>query len=253
MRWMSRIVVASAVIGSSLVSAQPTNPPKPVPVKPTKPVMPEYKPPVGAVVMPCLVRAELESVVVGANNVAMKVVLKNIGSTAATVSLGSNCGARFTVSGEPASTCPPSPCRPAPIKTVTIAAKSSLPLGTLKVSGKGNTCRAPMPDGSTMFQAVVVTDPPQRQVCSGAVLHVIKDPKTHKLRKAALTDPEIHPAPAPQPAPPKPAPIKVKPKPKKPCPACGIGCPNGAPSSKVDANGCSVCACEDLREGLVAP
>ena len=42
---------------------------------------------------------------------------------------------------------------------------------------------------------------------------------------------------------------KTSPAPKKAkhCPACGIGCPNGVPSSKVDANGCPVCACEDLR------
>jgi hypothetical protein len=41
--------------------------------------------------------------------------------------------------------------------------------------------------------------------------------------------------------------VKAKPKQaRKPCPACGIGCPHGVPSSKVDENGCSVCACEDF-------
>jgi hypothetical protein len=47
------------------------------------------------------------------------------------------------------------------------------------------------------------------------------------------------PAPAPH--------VKAKPRhAKKPCPACGIGCPNGRPSSKVDENGCPACACEDF-------
>jgi hypothetical protein len=49
-------------------------------------------------------------------------------------------------------------------------------------------------------------------------------------------------APAPPPV------VKAKPKqPKRnPCPACGIGCPRGTPSSKVDKNGCPVCRCEDF-------
>jgi hypothetical protein len=47
------------------------------------------------------------------------------------------------------------------------------------------------------------------------------------------------------PAPPPVVTKKPKQAKKKPCPACGIGCPHGRPSSKVDKNGCPVCACED--------
>jgi hypothetical protein len=48
-----------------------------------------------------------------------------------------------------------------------------------------------------------------------------------------------------------PSPSKPRHAAHQPCPACGIGCPHGVPSSAVDANGCTVCACEDTRP--VAP
>lgn len=223
MRWL----VLVALAGGSTAYAEPD--------------IEARKPPVGAIAKPpCTVRAELVPVV-AANRVSLKVVLKNSGSKPATFSLAAACGARFSVSGEPAVTCPPSPCRAAPTKTFTVGAKKSLVLGTTRIAAKGGQCRAPMPDGSTFFQAVVSTDPYEPSVCSGAQVHVIKDAKTGRLRKAALTAPVVSPS---DPLAPSPSPPVTKPK---QCPACGIGCPHGMPSQKVDANGCRVCACEDLR------
>lgn len=98
----------------------------------------------------------------------MKVVLKNTRTTPATISLGSRCGARYKLAGEPAVTCPPSPCRAVPPKTVTIGANKKLVLATVKVLSKGDSCRAPMPSGSTIFRASV---PPTRskRTCAPAV------------------------------------------------------------------------------------
>lgn len=182
-----------------------------------------YAEPDGSKSGQCVVKAELQPVV-GATSVTMKVVLKNTSPSSVTLDLNAKCGARFMVRGEPANTCPPSPCRAAPAQTVTIGAKKSLTLGTVKIVAKGSNCRPSMPDGMTSFQAAVFSE--STDVCSGAAVDIWKDAKTGKLSK---TKPSTKPS-----------------KPKKPCPACGIGCPNGMPSSKVDANGCSVCACEDF-------
>lgn len=58
----------------------------------------------------------------------------------------------------------------------------------------------------------------------------------------APLDAPIDAAPAVHHAPPPPRP----PAPPKHCSPCAFGCPNGVPSSEVDANGCRVCRCEEL-------
>ncbi|MFN0245488.1 MAG: hypothetical protein ACKV2T_01185 [Kofleriaceae bacterium] len=203
----------------------------------------------GAVVEPppCTVFAELVPIVSG-RTASLRVVLKNTARTPTTVTLEGPCGARYAVRGEPRTTCPPSPCRAAPPKTYTIGAMRSLTLGTLPVKSKGDACREPMPNGSTLFEAVVTSQ--DRHVCSGAKVHVIKDARSGRLRKAKPTDPLVEPSiPAPTPT----SPSTLPPKAPKPCPACGIGCPRGRPSSAVDANGCRVCACEDFPRPAPAP
>jgi len=224
MRWLALVALA----GGSTAHAQPD--------------IEARKPPVGAIAKPpCTVRAELVPVV-ASNRVSLKVVMKNSGSKPATFSLGASCGAIFTISGEPAVTCPPSPCRAAPTRTFTVGAHKSVVLGTTRISAKAGQCREPLPNGSTFFQAIVTTDPYEPTVCSGAQVHVIKDAKTGRLRKAALTAPIVSPS---DPLAPSPSPSPVTKA--KQCPACGIGCPHGRPSQKVDTNGCRECACEDLR------
>jgi hypothetical protein len=68
--------------------------------------------------------------------------------------------------------------------------------------------------------------------------------------RAQVPDASVPDAPAAPEPPPSAAP-KPKP-PAKPiqharCPACGVGC-NGTkvPSSRIDANGCRVCGCDDI-------
>ena len=48
-------------------------------------------------------------------------------------------------------------------------------------------------------EAVVTADPPQPEVCSGAQVHIVKDAKTGKLRKAKATDPPVASVTAPTP------------------------------------------------------
>lgn len=192
-------------------------------------------------VVPCTIRAELQPVVRG-TTVAFKVVLTNSGAKAAKVTLAAPCSAYFGVSGEPRALCPPSPCHAEPARTVTVGAKKSFPLGTVKIAGDGNTCRAPLPAGSTLFQASVTPDPAQPEVCGGAKVHIVKDAKTGALRRAKLTDPIVGPNDPPPPTPPSTT-KKPLPAPRS-CPPCGIGCPGSMPSTKKDANGCPSCSCE---------
>lgn len=156
--------------------------------------LPERKPKTGAIARRCTVNVELQSVVVTATKVTAKVVMKNITSAPVSVSLDSYCGARFTLLGDTDNVCPPSPCKTSPPQTVKLGPKKSITLGSISVSGNGNTCRTPMPVGSTMFSANIVTDG-DPTVCSPGSLHVIKDAKTGKLRKAKPGEP----APAPKP------------------------------------------------------
>lgn len=95
--------------------------------------------------------------------------------------------------------------------------------------------------------------------CSSAKQPTATPPATEAglrpIDAAVVTDAAIDASP---PAPIDAAPVekhvkKATPKPRKPCPACGIGCPHGIPSSKVDENGCSVCACEDIGPALTKP
>jgi hypothetical protein len=223
-------------------TAQPSRPPPP----------PDDIPQDGApldMLSACTLFAEIVPIV-SAKTASLRVVLKNTSSTSAKVTLEGTCGARYTVRGEPRNTCPPSPCRPAPLKTYTIGAKRSLTLGTVTVKSKGDACREPMPNGSTLFEAAATGK--QMRVCSGPAVHVIKDARTGALRKAKPNEPIVAPtvpAPPTTSPPPKLPPSTIPPTraPKQPCPACGFGCPGGRPSSAVDANGCRVCACEDPR------
>ncbi len=184
----------------------------------------------------CSVRVELAPTI-SATRVSMKVQLKNTERVPVKVSLGSTCGARFSIEGEPPATCEPTPCKDVPPKVVTIGAKKTFTLGTVNVDAKGSKCRHAIYAGSTLFRAAVVTDPAQSNVCTGAAVHVIRDENTGKLRKAKPSDGVIEQTVFTPPSPP------TK-KPRKPCPACGLGCPDGTPSSDVDANGCLVCRCE---------
>jgi hypothetical protein len=188
----------------------------------------------------CTLFAEIVPII-SAKTASLRVVLKNTASTPAKVTLEGNCGARFVVDGEPRNTCPPSPCRPTPLKTYTIGAKRSLTLGTVTVKSKGDACREPMRNGSTLFEAAATGK--QMRVCSGPAVHVIKDARSGALRKAKPNETIVEPA---RTLPLPPSTVPPTRAPKQPCPPCGIGCPRGRPSSAVDANGCRVCACEDL-------
>lgn len=220
--------------------------------------------PVGAIDLPCTVRAEIEAVVT-ADAVHLKLVLMNIGAEEARVTLKTRCpGGPVELAGLPAGFDPMHTCQagacisPSSTTTYTIpGGRKIVVLGETTLRANGDACNKPLPFGSTFLQANIVTEPKRWDVCSGAQVHIVRDHRTGKLRRASLlgapvpaTPPAKQPAPAPPRTKPAPAPPRTEPAPAthrtKPCPTCGFGCTNGGvPSRRVDANGCPVCACDD--------
>jgi hypothetical protein len=221
------------------------------------PLDPGY--PVGAIDIPCTVRAEIEAVVT-ADAIRMKLVLMNLGPEEAKVTLKSRCpGGPVELGGLPAGFDPMHTCQagacvsPTATTTYTIpGGRKTVVLGETTLRAQGDACNKPLPFGSTFLQASIVTEPRQWEVCNGAAVHIVRDHGTGKLRRAGLIDepvpatPPAKPAVAPKPQlKPQPKPAPPRPPRTKPCPTCAFACTNGGvPSRRRDANGCSVCACE---------
>lgn len=239
----------------------PTPAPTPAPGGPGVAPPPTY--PVGALDLPCTVRAELEAKVVK-GELRLRFVLVNLGADATTVTLAGRCpGGPVALRGlpdgfDPMHTCRAGACAdPTPTTTHTLGGRSSIVLGETVLSARGDACNPPLPAGSTFLTAAVTAAPARHDVCSGAPLHLVRDPESGALRRAGPREPPVPagpgaPAPRPpaKPTPPPPTPpVKQPVKPRASCPACGIGCPDGIPSSKRGPDGCPVCACErfDLR------
>jgi hypothetical protein len=261
---LALVLVVQACVADSAADRPPARPAagsaSPAPVLPS-PRGPGH--PVGATVIACTVRAEIEAVVT-ADEVRMKLVLVNLGAEEARVTLEGRCpGGPVELGGLPAGFDPMHTCRagaclsPNASTTYTIpGGRKSVVIGETTLKAKGDACNKPLPPGSTFLQANVVTEPKQWHVCSGAQVHIVRDHATGKLRRASLIDEPV-PAtpPAKQPATPrtKPAPATPRTKPApatpkrtRPCPTCGFACTGGGvPSSRRDANGCPVCACDD--------
>ncbi len=113
-------------------------------------------------------------------------------------------------------TCNQGACAPG-VRTpqrVTLPRGRDVTLSTIVINPKGGTCNEPLP--AARYTVSFVT--PWRNACVSSYGSFGK-------------------------APPPPPPKKVEP-PKKcpPMPACGIGCPG---PMKRDANGCTLCACEE--------
>jgi hypothetical protein len=229
--------------------------PEPAPAPPSLPTGPGY--PVGAIDIACTVRAEIEAVVT-ADAVQMKLVLMNLGAQEAKVTLKGRCpGGPVELGGLPAGfdpmhTCQAGACA-SPNATTTYAipgGRKTVVIGETTLRAKGDACNQPWPLGSTFLQANIETEPKQLDVCSGAQVHIIRDHNTGKLRRANLIAEPVPaiPPPVKQPAPatPKTKPAPVTPPRTKQCPVCGFACTNGGvPSSRRDANGCPVCACDN--------
>ena len=230
--------------------------PAPAETPPPTVIGPRDHHPVGAIHIPCTVQADVQATV-SATQVRAKLVLRNLARSATTVTLRSSCpGGPIALLGLPDDFDPMHGCQKrcsTETSTVTykIPARGTLKLADTLLKAKGDACNPPLPLGSMFLRAELVTEPHQLGVCSGAGVHVVRDHKTKRLRRASLIAPAI-PAVVPAPTAPVLAPKTPVPAPqpvKRPCPVCAFGCTNGGvPSSRTDENGCRVCACD--RPGL---
>lgn len=240
------------------VAAQPAAPARPTVRPPAAPGgpgprLPAHTPPTGAIHIRCTVRADIEARVT-TSSVRAKVVLRNLGAQEATVTLRETCpGGPVTLAGLPAGfdpmhTCRMGPCAgPSSTKTYRIPARGRVELARTTLLARGDACNPALPLGSTLLRAEIVTEPRQLEVCSGAPLHVVRDHRSRRLRRARLTAPLV---PEVLPARPRPSvkapPARTRVAPKS-CPACGFGCTGATmPSSRRDENGCPVCGCDPI-------
>jgi hypothetical protein len=113
-------------------------------------------------------------------------------------------------------TCQAGACvKPSSTTTYTIpGGRKTVVLGETTLRANGDACNKPLPFGSTFLQANIVTEPKQWDVCSGAQVHIVRDHRTGKLRRAGLLDapvPATPPAKQPAPAPPRTQPAPAPP------------------------------------------
>jgi hypothetical protein len=243
--------------------------PTTAPPQPSAPTPPPSQPPrlvpshpEGAIHLECTVRAEIEAQVVR-DQLRLRFVLRNSGPNDATVTLRTACpGGAVELSGLPAGFDPMHRCQAGACVQPTTTTTYKVPGGHKKVvigetmlPAKGDACNPPLPLGSTFLQAMITPVPQAFDVCNGGQVHLVRDPTSGTLRLAGLLDEPV-PATAPTKAPTT-KPTKTKPEPIKPaptvtpkrkqCPVCGIGCPNGIPSTKVGPDGCPSCSCENFE------
>lgn len=261
--------VGSPPAPAPMTAPAPTTAPAPMPVQappppppsspPPAPQLPEPSYPVGAIGPSCILRAEIEPIV-RADSIAMRFVLVNNSHAPATITLTGTCpGGLVELHGLPAGFDPMHRCQagacvnPESKATYKIPARGKVTLGETTLRAKGDACNPPLPMGSTFLQATIVSDNPL-DACNGATVHLVRDPRTGTLRRAADAEapvpavlvkpaptPKTKPAPTPAPAP-KPAPVA----PRKNCPTCAFACPRGVPSRKVGPDGCPSCSCENF-------
>lgn len=270
-------VIGLAACTRADAGAPPVPPsPPPAPVKPapapTRPAPPPRTPapapppgfdptlrpsyPVGAIHIPCKVRAEIQPTIVG-KDLRLRFTLVNISGQAVTVKLrGTRIGGLVQVNGLPAGFDPMRTCRvvggrnPSTTRELVIpAGRKPVVIGQTTLRGRGDACNPALPLGSSFLTAQVDSIDNAFEVCSGPAIHIVRA-NNGALRKARVGDPPVTaPRAAPPPAPPAKTP-QTKPAPTKPppasCPTCGFGCLHGTPSTRVDANGCPVCGCDDL-------
>lgn len=234
---------------------RPGAPARPAP-GPLGPLYPE-----GAVALPCTLRAEIQPTVTR-DTLRLAFELSNLGSEPATITVSGTCpGGMVELSGLPASFDPMHRCqagacvKPTTTATYTIPPHKSVAIGETTLHANGDACNPPLPLGSTFLSATLTGHTQRVDTCTGAAVHVVRDPKTGALRRAGLLDPPVPatpPRPQPKQAPrPKPEP-KPQPKPQPPakrehCPVCAIGCPNGIPKSGIGPDGCPECGCENFE------
>jgi len=270
---MTKGVVALALVLSACGSHDPapaSPPPAPGPAPTVTPPMPAPSYPVGAIALDCVVSAEIEPVIRTGGEVTLRFSLKNHHPRPVEVTLQGTCPGGFVeVVGLPANfdpmhTCQAGACaQPTLMKTFTIAAGGSTPIGETRLPAQGNACNPPLPLGTMLLHARVnLTGGAPFAVCSGAQVHIERDHKSGALRLAGPVDdednrlpPQPTTAPSPKPTPtkapaPKQAP-KVAPTPRQNCPACGVGCPNGRPLTGLGPDGCPRCGCE--KHDILAP
>ncbi len=241
------------------VPAVPTAPapgqrpaPAPGPLGPPRPY------PEGAIALPCTLRAELEPTIVK-DELRLRFVLSNLASEPATITLrGVGPGGMVDVRGLPAGFDPMHRCQagaciqPTSTATYTVPPHKTVTIGGTTLHAKGDACNPPLPMGSSFLYAAITPDPPRADTCTGAMIHIVRDPKTAALRRAGLLEPPVPatpPPPRPKPQPkqrPRPQPKpKTRAKPED-CPVCAFACPRGIPSRKVGPDGCPICGCERI-------
>ena len=240
---------------------QPAAAPRP-PVRPARapgpPLGPRPSDPEGAIALPCTLRAEVEPTIAG-DEVRLRYTLENLADAPTTVTLVGPCpGGLVELRGLPAGYDPMHRCQagacltPTTKATYTVPGHGRLSIGGATLRGTGDGCNPPLPLGSLFLQAAIRTDPPAFHACTGATIHIVRDPKTKKLRRAGLLDPRVLATPPATPRPkttpvPRPTPpAKPTPARRKSCPACAFACPNGIPSRKHRADGCPSCTCERI-------
>jgi hypothetical protein len=261
------LMVAWSLLGAACAgdaSAEPTpgppptpgsGSPGPVPGLPREPRFP------GATEVPCHLRTEIEADLT-ADAIRLKFWLVNRGAQEERLSLPAACpggpvelfglGAGF----DPMHTCQAGPCpQRSIVTTYTVPAGGKIVLGETTLRARGDACNKPLPPGWMHLRADIAPAPRPWNLCSGAVLSVIRDQGTGRLRRPTALDQQALASPPPPPvtapAPPKttPAPPKPTPAPRpqrtRPCPACGFACIHGGvPSTRRAANGCVICACD---------
>jgi hypothetical protein len=235
-------------------SQRPATPrtPGPGPLGPPRPY------PEGAIALPCTLRAELEPTIVK-DELRLRFVLSNLASEPATITLRGVCpGGMVDVRGLPAGFDPMHRCQAgACIQPTSTAMYTVPPHKTVTIDGttlraRGDACNPPLPMGSSFLYAAITPDPPRVDTCTGAMIHIVRDPKTGTLRRAGLLEPPVPATPPPPRSKPQP---KQRPRPQpKPktrarpenCPVCAFACPRGIPSRKVGPDGCPICGCERM-------
>lgn len=253
MRAMLSLVLS--VLGCTSVSAGPPAPARPPPAKVAPKWSPE-KPPVGAIGPRCHVRTLLDVTITG-EQLHFTFALVNITGKAMKVTLTGTCPHGVVNLGglpsgyDPMHTCQRGACV-TPNESLTIdlpADRTPVPIGETTLASKGDACNPPLPVGSTFYQAEA-TSTNWGELCSGPQIHIVKA-KNGTLRRAKLDEPIVPARPsAPPRTPPKvvhaPAPKPAPKSPARSCPACAFACTRGFPSSRHDAQGCLVCACDDI-------
>ncbi len=249
------IVVLAAGCGSPEAPTPTVAPSPPPAAPPSAPALPAPQHPEGAIAIPCTVRAEIEPTLVR-DELRLRFMLVNLGTETQTVTLRGTCpGGVVELQGLPTTFDPMHRCQagacPSPEvrETYTVAPKKAVTIGETTLRAKGDACNPALPLGSTFLQAAIATEPQAFDVCGGGMVHIVRDPRTGTLRRAGLLDdpvPAVEPQPKTTPTPT--VTRKVEPtRPRKQCPACGIGCPHGIPSSKIGPDGCPSCSCENFE------